>query len=662
MSIPVTTDLDFGTGFQLIGALIDNRGSDPATHKTGQFWIRGGVVYYSSDGTNPGIKALSVGGGVVATVSSGNTGITVGGTATDPILTLNPASGTVAGSMSTAHFNLVNAATSANTSSALVQRDVNGDFSARNITATTFIGALTGTASNASQLNSQSAAYYLSRTNHTGTQTASTISDFNTAVRTNRLDQMAAPTAAVSMGSQLLQSLATPVSGTDAANKNYVDSVAQGLDVKASVRVATTANGALATAFANGQTVDGIALVTGDRILLKNQSAPAENGIYTVNGSGAPTRALDADAWTELPGAFVFVEIGTANAGTGWACNVAQGGTLGTTAITFVQFSGAGTFSCSNLGTGSNLFAQMSGNVAQFRSLTATSTKITLVQNTNDVGIDVNPANIEIDALAATAKLSVAKGGTGLASTSQNFVFAGPTGSAGAPTWRLLVAGDIPNLDFAKITTGIVPKSQGGTGLNLTNIQDFPGAVRIPARVVMTTNTSIAAPGATLDGVAMAAGDRVLLVGQSTGSQNGLWIWNSAAGAMTRPLDYPAAGTVQAFYGIEVDILAGTLGARTEYVLTTTGAITIDTTATVWTLQPEIRKYATTIGDGSTLTYNITHSLNSTDVTVNCWETGGSKRQLPFTQIQIIDANTVQLVFGTGAAPAASAVRVVVVG
>lgn len=96
-----------------------------------------------------------------------------------------------------------------------------------------------------------------------------------------------------------------PVGSTDAVSKAYVDSVVQGLDPKGSVRVATTVAGTLATSFANGQTVDGVTLVTGDRILIKNQAATAENGIYTVNASGAPTRAVDMDAWSEVPGAFV---------------------------------------------------------------------------------------------------------------------------------------------------------------------------------------------------------------------------------------------------------------------------------------------------------------------------------------------------------------------
>ena len=138
-----------------------------------------------------------------------------------------------------------------------------------------------------------------------------------------------------------ITNVSTPTANGDAANKSYVDTAISNLnslfDAKGSVRVATTANGTLASAFANGQTVDGVTLATGNRILLKNQSTQSENGIYTVNASGAPTRATDMDVWTEVPGAFIAVEEGSANADTIWLCTSNQGGTIGSTAVTFQQ-------------------------------------------------------------------------------------------------------------------------------------------------------------------------------------------------------------------------------------------------------------------------------------------------------------------------------------
>jgi len=117
-----------------------------------------------------------------------------------------------------------------------------------------------------------------------------------------------------------------------------VDAARTGLDAKESVRVATTANITLS----GTQTIDGIALSAGNRVLVKNQTSASQNGIYVV-ASGAWTRATDADVSAEVtPGMFTFVEQGTANATTGWVLATSGAITLGTTALSFVQFSGAG--------------------------------------------------------------------------------------------------------------------------------------------------------------------------------------------------------------------------------------------------------------------------------------------------------------------------------
>lgn len=188
----------------------------------------------------------------------------------------------------------------------------------------------------------------LARANHTGTQTASTISDFDTQVRTSRLDQLAAPTAAVSLNSQKITGLATPTAGTDAANKNYVDTSITGFSWKTAVRAATTTNGTLASSFANGSVIDGVTLATNDRILLKNQTTGGENGIYTVNATGAPTRATDNDTAAEMLGAAVMVQEGTINQNTQWIQTVDGAITLGTTATVWTQFGGGQTYTAGN--------------------------------------------------------------------------------------------------------------------------------------------------------------------------------------------------------------------------------------------------------------------------------------------------------------------------
>jgi hypothetical protein len=142
----------------------------------------------------------------------------------------------------------------------------------------------------------------------------------------------------ISMSASKITNLATPTEDTDAATKAYVDATRQGLAVKDAVRVATTANITLSAP----QTIDAIAAIAGDRVLVKNQTTGSENGLYLV-AAGAWTRTVDADAPNEMAGGdFVFVQEGTTNADSGWVCTNDGTVTIGTTALTFTQFSGAG--------------------------------------------------------------------------------------------------------------------------------------------------------------------------------------------------------------------------------------------------------------------------------------------------------------------------------
>lgn len=143
---------------------------------------------------------------------------------------------------------------------------------------------------------------------------------------------------------QKIVALADPSSATDAATKQYVDNLVNGLSWKTAVRVATTANGTLATAFANGQTVDGVVLATGNRILLKNQTTQSENGIYTVNASGAPTRATDADTSAELVNATVYVSEGTVNGDTAYTQTANAPITVGTTNLVWASVGGGSAY------------------------------------------------------------------------------------------------------------------------------------------------------------------------------------------------------------------------------------------------------------------------------------------------------------------------------
>jgi len=174
--------------------------------------------------------------------------------------------------------------------------------------------------------------------------TAAKIADFTTQVQATRLDQLAAPTSTVTLNNQRLTGVGAPVADSDAVNKAYVDALAvANLDFKASVRVATISNVTLSGGAPS--TVDGVTLVVGDRVLVKEQSAAAQNGIYVVQtlgtgSNGTWVRATDADTSTEVsPGMFTIVESGATHGDSGWFLSTDGPITLGTTALVFSQFS-----------------------------------------------------------------------------------------------------------------------------------------------------------------------------------------------------------------------------------------------------------------------------------------------------------------------------------
>jgi len=239
---------------------------------------------------------------------------------------------------------------------------------------------VTGAATLSSTLGVTGAATLSSTLAVTGTSTFNTATVHNGGITTNPNNNLSISsgtgnttinltpqgTGTVDVASKRITSVADPTQAQDAATKNYVDAVKTGLDVKESVRVATTTN--LTATYSNGTsgvgatltnsgalaaiTIDGVSLSVGERILIKDQTVGLQNGIYTVTtvGSGAAawvlTRATDADANSPIvevgPGMFTFVEEGTTNADNGFVCTNNGTITIGTTAITWVQFSGAG--------------------------------------------------------------------------------------------------------------------------------------------------------------------------------------------------------------------------------------------------------------------------------------------------------------------------------
>ena len=223
------------------------------------------------------------------------------------------------------------------------------------------------------------------------TLTSAKVSDFDTQVRTNRVDQLASATNPVTG--------VTPTSDNHFATKSYVDGVSQGLDVKDSCVAATTGNITIATALNNGDTLDGVSLSTNDRVLVKDQSSASENGIYIVGSS--PARADDLAAGADAAGMFTFVEKGTFNADNGFVCSSDKGSAVvGTNNLTFVQFSGAG-----QITAGDGLDKSANTLSVDLKSNGG------LVIESTEIAVDLSASSI-------TGTLAVSDGGTGSTSAS----------------------------------------------------------------------------------------------------------------------------------------------------------------------------------------------------------------------------------------------------
>ena len=241
------------------------------------------------------------------------------------------------------------------------------------------------------------------------------------------------------------QVAAMPTANADVANKAYVDSVAQGLDIKASCLYTTTNNIALSGLATQAGGDWPSALTAGDRILVKNQTAQAENGIYAASASGW-TRTADMNNWSEVPGAFTFIEGGATLSSTGWVTTAGSTGTIGVTAMPWTQFSGAGTYTAGNgLQLLSNQFSvklngtsldasasglQISTTWPGQTSITTLGTIATGTWAATDVAV-LHGGTGASDAAGARANLSAAVLGANNDITSMS----GITGSIATPTY-----------------------------------------------------------------------------------------------------------------------------------------------------------------------------------------------------------------------------------
>jgi hypothetical protein len=244
------------------------------------------------------------------------------------------------------------------------------------------------------------------------------IADTKLATSYIKTDGTRAFTGDQSMGSHKLTNVTDGTATTDAATYGQLVAMVNGLDQKGSVRVASTANIAVASALVNGATMDGVTLATGDSALLKDQTAPAENGLWIVAASGAASRDPRADVSAEVTGGLtVWVNEGTVNGDTQWTLTTNDAITLGTTGLTFSQTDkNALTFSGGVVKTGNAVTREaLTGDV----TASAGSNATTIAANAVTLGKMASlAANSVIGNLTGSGATPVAVGATAAATAS----------------------------------------------------------------------------------------------------------------------------------------------------------------------------------------------------------------------------------------------------
>jgi hypothetical protein len=479
---------------------------------------------------------------------------------------------------------------------------------------------------------------------------------------------------------------------TTAFVKTYADSVASGLDVKKSVRVATT--GALAVSSSTSTTltlssaltaIDGITLVTNDRILVKDQTgvnAP-QNGIYTYTNSTTLTRGVASDSSSELnAGAFTFVEEGATWADTGWVCSTDGTIVVGTTNITWTQFSSAG------IVTGDGTTITKSGNTLSLKSafVTAVGTpafaKLSYDQYGRVSGTGAVASADITGALGYTplnkgtadtmgGKLTISSGGLQVTggTTTDTLTVSGATTATGAVTLNgggtiatattLTNSGTISGGTISPSTlsvsgtstlTGAVSINGGGTiatATTLTNSGTISGGTVSPA----TLNVS---GTSTLTGALNMNGGGTIASGQTL-TNSGTISGGTYAGTITVSGNMTHSGTTA---------LNGAVTIGSGVTLTNSGTITggtINATTVPWTgisTNPFKGKFSASIGDGVLTSVPVTHNLGTTDVHVQLYEISSGLAVM--TDYTMTNTNVVTFTFASP--PTANQYKAVIIG
>lgn len=349
--------------------------------------------------------------------------------------------------------------------------------------------------------------------------------------------------AVIDGGGQRASNFGTPTQTGDLVTKAYADALQTGLDWKQSVRAGTTAN--VTVANPGTAVFDGVTLSNGDRLLLKNQTSTPENGIYVFNGSGvALTRAADATAGLLTSGAAVFITEGTANGATGWLVTTPDPITVGTTGLTWVQFTALGQITAGNglTKTGATIDVVAGDGIAVAADSVAANIDANAglqfdASSPKKIQLKLNGTTLQVEA-SGLSVLGVPAAGTwqiGGSATSANVT---------AANLNTLTAGSASNADSLHTHTGLgvsapttgVTVTAGAGGLskgdpvylsaNNTCLKGDPSNVAKSVIVgVVQANISAAAQGvAQRDGI---------LAGVGSGWTFGQQIWMSNTGGMT---------------------------------------------------------------------------------------------------------------------------------